>query len=67
MPRSSERVLLLSRCYTKALRILRQRHDPEFQAILSDVYREEGVQVRRKRSHMGFKVESDDTEGNIHG
>jgi hypothetical protein len=67
MPRSSERVLILSRCYTKALRILRQRHDPEFQTILSEVYREEGVSVNRKRSHMGFKVESNDMKGNAHG
>ena len=40
----------MSRLYQKALRILRSEFHEDFKRILGDVYEEEGVTVRRRRT-----------------
>jgi len=40
----------MSRCYQQALRRLRAEYHEDFKRILGDVYEEEGLAVRRRRT-----------------
>jgi hypothetical protein len=42
----------MTKCYQIALSKLRTRHDKEFHAILSEVYEEEGIVVRKRNSRQ---------------
>lgn len=44
----SDREKTLSALYGKALKELRRRHDVEFHSILDDLYKEAGVDVKRR-------------------
>ena len=44
----TEREKSLSSLYGKALKELRRRHDVEFHGILDDMYRDAGIEVRRR-------------------
>ena len=42
----------MTKCYQIALSKLRTRHDAEFHDILSEVYAEEGIVVRKRNSRQ---------------
>jgi len=45
---SKDRSALMSALYLKALRRLRARHEEEFAQILGDIYKDAGIDVRRR-------------------
>ena len=44
----SDRAKFLASAYAKATAILRHHHDDEFHEILEDIYREQGVTVKKR-------------------
>lgn len=46
--RDKAREKVLSSLYTKAHRELRRRHDMEFHDILDELYKESGIEVKRR-------------------
>lgn len=52
MSMTSDHRRVMTKCYQTALSRLRTRHDAEFHRILSDVYAEEGIVVRKRNSRQ---------------
>ena len=44
----SERAKYLASAYAKATAVLRHHHDEEFHEILEDIYKEDGVVVKKR-------------------
>jgi len=47
----------VARAYQDALRELRKRHDPEFHAMLAEIYEQRGIDVKKRRSRQQMKAD----------
>lgn len=62
----SERDSMIRRCYQRALTMLRQSHDDEFQSLLQQQYEAEGLDIKKRKSRVAARretIEKENTNG----
>lgn len=58
----SDRGAVIRRCYQRALTLLRQSHDDEFQGLLQQEYEAAGLSIKKRKSRVAARRETNEKE-----